>query len=93
MGRTVEDPDRDPRGVLLKHEGYLAAVLLDGVTTASYSRTPAEPGSDWRYAGAEPVLGWVAECSCGWRGPEYLAVLHPPADPLSGVAPEELDDA
>ncbi len=93
MGLVHDDPSTDPRGVALSHEGYLAAVLLDGVTTSSYSSTPAGPGSDWRYAGVEPVLGWVAECSCGWRGPEYLAVLHPPTDALSGVAPPELDEA
>ena len=93
MGMVYDDPSTDPRGVALSHEGVLAAVLLDGVTTSSYSGTPAEPGSDWRYAGAEPVLGWVAQCSCGWRGPEYLAVLHPPTGPLSGVAPPELDEA
>jgi hypothetical protein len=92
VGLIRDDREADPRGVLLRHEGFLAAVLLDGVTTASYSGTPAEPGSGWRYAGAEPVLGWVAECTCGWHGPEYLAVLHPPADPLSGVAPPELDE-
>jgi hypothetical protein len=92
MGMVHDDPTTDPRGVALAHEGYLACVLLDGVTTGSYSTTPAEPGDDARYAGAEPVLGWVAECTCGWRGPEYLAVLHPPADPLSGVAPPELDE-
>jgi hypothetical protein len=64
MGMVYDDPTTDPRGVALFHEGVLAAVLLNGATTSSYSSTPAEPGSDERYAGAEPVLGWVAECSC-----------------------------
>ncbi len=93
MGMVYDDPTTDPRGVALSHEGVLAAVLLDGVTTSSYSSTPAEPGNDERHAGAEPVLGWVAECFCGWRGPEFLAVLHRPTGPLSGVAPPELDEA
>jgi hypothetical protein len=93
MGMFYDDPATDPRGVALSHEGVLAAVLLDGVTTSSYASTPPEPSSDERYAGAEPVLGWIAECSCGWQGPEYLAVLHPPTSALSRVAPPELDEA
>jgi hypothetical protein len=34
MGMVYDDPSTDPRGVALSHEGYLAAVLLDGVTTS-----------------------------------------------------------
>ncbi len=86
MGTGYDDPT-DPRGVALSHEGVLAAVLLDGATTSSYSATPPEPGSDERYAGAEPVLGWVAESACGCRGPEYLAVLHPLAGRCAGRLP------
>jgi hypothetical protein len=93
VGLIRDDREADPRGVLLRHEGVLAAVLLDGATTSSYSSRPADPGDGLRYAGAEPMLGWVAACTCGWRGPEYLAALHPPTTPLSGVAPPELDEA
>lgn len=82
-----------PAAWRFEHEGYLAAVLLDGATTSSYSSTPPrpQPGS----GSPAPSRCWtVAGCSCGWRGPEYLAVLHPPpADPLSGSAPPELDEA
>jgi hypothetical protein len=84
MGMVYDDPTTDPRGVALSHEGVLAAVLLDGANTSSYSGTPGEPGSALRYAGAEPVLSWVAECECGWRGPECLAVLHPRPDRCPG---------
>jgi hypothetical protein len=37
---VYDDPTTDPRGVALSHEGVLAAVLLDGVTTSSYSDLP-----------------------------------------------------
>lgn len=53
---VVHTPDGDQW--LDDHEGYVAKILDDGSTT-----------STWTLEIEQRIVGWRAECSCGWFGP------------------------